>query len=200
MKYKNCPRNPSGAASQDQKRRSSCISLGPISLNILTPANELAISSTKELIDDDDDEDDDEDDEEVSRITSSSAVVSLKQQQPLSTTNWHRESLKMRTRQPRQQALPVGQQLNKSQGCIKEALERESADCPTARRKSDKCIARKSTSDLTELNDADTEITVLSSPRRRGSMKGGLGQLLIIRNICSISEMEIIMSFFNLFA
>lgn len=38
-------------------------------------------------------------------------------------------------------------------------------------------IARKSTSDLTELEDNQTMVTMLSSPRRRGSMKGGLGEL-----------------------
>ncbi|XP_076239423.1 uncharacterized protein LOC143182353 [Calliopsis andreniformis] len=63
-----------------------------------------------------------------------------------------------------------GSHFNRSQGCLDE----------TGKGKEDtdgKNIARRSTSDLTEIEDADTEVTLLSSPRRRGSMKGGLAYL-----------------------
>ncbi|XP_051155484.1 uncharacterized protein LOC127278031 isoform X2 [Leptopilina boulardi] len=60
-----------------------------------------------------------------------------------------------------------------SQGCLNE-MENERN---TGNVKSEKNIARRSTSDLTEMNDAETEVTLLSSPRRRGSMKGGLAYL-----------------------
>lgn len=66
----------------------------------------------------------------------------------------------------------MGSHFNKSQGCLN---EREN-ERYTGNVKNEKNIARKSTSDLTELEDADTEVTLLSSPRRRGSMKGGLGE------------------------
>lgn len=64
--------------------------------------------------------------------------------------------------------------LNKSQGCLNEAVKKEARSGTSV--KSERNMSRKSTSDLTELNDADTEVTILSSPRRRGSMKGGLGE------------------------
>lgn len=59
-----------------------------------------------------------------------------------------------------------------SQGCLNETENERNIDNV----KSEKNIARRSTSDLTEMNDAETEVTLLSSPRRRGSMKGGLGE------------------------
>ncbi|KAK0073655.1 hypothetical protein PV325_009442 [Microctonus aethiopoides] len=74
--------------------------------------------------------------------------------------------------------------LNRSHGCLNEALER------TYMRSSVKAVSRRSTSDLTELDttsvtattaavdEAETEVTILSSPRRRGSMKGGLGNCI----------------------
>ncbi|XP_015121201.1 uncharacterized protein LOC107043985 [Diachasma alloeum] len=67
-------------------------------------------------------------------------------------------------------------QLNKSYGCLNEVGEK------LLMRSTVKNIARKSTSDLTEFDNAGgdevgTEVTVLSSPRRRGSMKGGLAYL-----------------------
>lgn len=68
--------------------------------------------------------------------------------------------------------------LNKSHGCLNEVLER------TRMRSSAKYVSRRSTSDLTELDiaaaaadEVETEVTILSSPRRRGSMKGGLGNI-----------------------
>uniref|UniRef100_A0A0C9R2C1 RABH1B protein n=1 Tax=Fopius arisanus TaxID=64838 RepID=A0A0C9R2C1_9HYME len=67
-------------------------------------------------------------------------------------------------------------QLNKSYGCLNEVGEKP------LMRSTGKNFARKSTSDLTEFDAAvgdevGTEVTVLSSPRRRGSMKGGLAYL-----------------------
>ncbi|KZC14148.1 PREDICTED: uncharacterized protein LOC107192219 [Dufourea novaeangliae] len=63
---------------------------------------------------------------------------------------------------------------NRSQGYLDEAGKGHSnGDSVTL----GKNISRKSTSDLTEIEDADTEVTLLSSPRRRGSMKGGLAYL-----------------------
>lgn len=65
-----------------------------------------------------------------------------------------------------------GSHFNRSQGCLDEAGRGEEG----GHGKGGRDIARKSTSDLTEIEDADTEVTLLSSPRRRGSMKGGLGK------------------------
>lgn len=78
-----------------------------------------------------------------------------------------RESLKM-TRGK------VGSHFNKSQGFLNEKTNEEKVG-PV---RNEGNIARKSTSDLTELGDAETEVTILSSPRRRGSMKGGLGKII----------------------
>ncbi|XP_076672820.1 uncharacterized protein LOC143371490 [Andrena cerasifolii] len=64
---------------------------------------------------------------------------------------------------------------NRSQGCLDQAGKGN--DEEVGHRRSGRNIARKSTSDLTEIEDADTEVTLLSSPRRRGSMKGGLAYL-----------------------
>ena len=66
----------------------------------------------------------------------------------------------------------MGSHFNRSQGCLNEKSNGEKVG-PV---RNEKNIARKSTSDLTELGDAETEVTVLSSIRRRGSMKGGLGK------------------------
>nr|XP_012136889.1 PREDICTED: uncharacterized protein LOC100883976 isoform X2 [Megachile rotundata] len=64
--------------------------------------------------------------------------------------------------------------LNRSQGCLDEAGNSQGKPKEENYEKEEKNIARRSTSDLTEIEDADTEVTMLSSPRRRGSMKGGL--------------------------
>ncbi|XP_066602853.1 uncharacterized protein Rgk2 isoform X2 [Prorops nasuta] len=68
---------------------------------------------------------------------------------------------------------------NKSQGCLYENSRerRRGSDEGSANARNDKFMARKSTSDLTEIEDVETEVTLLSSPRRRGSMKGGLAYL-----------------------
>ncbi|RLU22960.1 hypothetical protein DMN91_005238 [Ooceraea biroi] len=68
---------------------------------------------------------------------------------------------------------------NKSQGCLDEAgrSHRKGSDERSRHGRGDKNMSRRSTSDLTDMGDADTEITLLSSPRRRGSMKGGLAYL-----------------------
>ncbi|XP_008205042.2 uncharacterized protein LOC100119620 isoform X2 [Nasonia vitripennis] len=105
---------------------------------------------------------------------------------------WNRESLKMHTRQGRTTGY-----LNKSQGCLNEAVKKEVRSGTSV--KSERNMSRKSTSDLTELNDADTEVTILSSPRRRGSMKGGLAYLASRRgsrdsqasNLSNVSNEEI---------
>ncbi|XP_046419424.1 uncharacterized protein LOC124299895 [Neodiprion virginianus] len=72
---------------------------------------------------------------------------------------------------PRRGNLPSGE-FNRSQGCLvgKETL----VDA-----KPGKTMARRSTSDLTDLTEAETQVTMLSSPavRRRGSMKAGLAYL-----------------------
>ncbi|XP_043667036.1 uncharacterized protein LOC122628639 [Vespula pensylvanica] len=76
-------------------------------------------------------------------------------------------------------ASKMGGYLNRSQGCLNEATrccEGTSVDT-TGNDKKEKNMARRSTSDLTEIGDAETEVTLLSSPRRRGSMKGGLAYL-----------------------
>lgn len=64
-------------------------------------------------------------------------------------------------------AARIGNNLNKSSSCLSETEKSKTEN---------KGIARRSTSDLTEIGDTETEVTVLSSPRRRGSMKGGLGK------------------------
>ncbi|XP_024946852.1 uncharacterized protein LOC107273807 isoform X2 [Cephus cinctus] len=64
----------------------------------------------------------------------------------------------------------IGGAFNRSQGCLNDKVKPE-------RTKATRNISRRSTSDLTDLGDAETEITILSSPRRRGSMKGGLAYL-----------------------
>ncbi|XP_043253405.1 uncharacterized protein LOC122397948 [Colletes gigas] len=64
---------------------------------------------------------------------------------------------------------------NRSQGCLDENGKSKEED--PGYRRDEMNISRRSTSDLTEMDDADTEVTLLSSPRRRGSMKGGLAYL-----------------------
>lgn len=59
----------------------------------------------------------------------------------------------------------VNKQINKSQSFLNESNSDNS--------KSAKTSSRRSTSDLTDITDADT---VISCPKRRGSMKGGLGK------------------------
>ncbi|XP_074103011.1 uncharacterized protein LOC141530053 [Cotesia typhae] len=87
-------------------------------------------------------------------------------------------------------------QLNKSYGCLNEVTEKISM------RSGGKNISRRSTSDLTDaatVDENETEITILSSPRRRGSMKGGLAYLVSrrgsrdsqISNISNISNEDI---------
>ncbi|CAK9830308.1 GTP-binding protein REM 1 [Anthophora retusa] len=66
---------------------------------------------------------------------------------------------------------------NRSQGCLDEAGKSQSKSKENWYERNGWNISRKSTSDLTEMEDADTEVTLLSSPRRRGSMKGGLAYL-----------------------
>lgn len=74
------------------------------------------------------------------------------------------------------------QQVNKSQGCLndrrndEDSLEAEDEELVPLTR-NERNLGRKSTSDLTELEDNQTMVTMLSSPRRRGSMKGGLGKI-----------------------
>lgn len=67
---------------------------------------------------------------------------------------------------------------NKSQGCLDEISRGhcEGSNERSKHRRGEKNMSRRSTSDLTDMADAETEITLLSSPRRRGSMKGGLGE------------------------
>ncbi|XP_053980370.1 uncharacterized protein LOC128877249 isoform X1 [Hylaeus volcanicus] len=66
---------------------------------------------------------------------------------------------------------------NRSQGCLDEVEKNQRKDDDLGYGRNERNIARRSTSDLTEIEDADTEVTLLSSPRRRGSMKGGLAYL-----------------------
>jgi len=79
----------------------------------------------------------------------------------------------------RSRSMKMAGYLNKSQGCLDEAGRdrRKGSNERSRHGKGDKNMSRRSTSDLTDMGDADTEITLLSSPRRRGSMKGGLGKL-----------------------
>ncbi|XP_011634309.1 uncharacterized protein LOC105425295 isoform X2 [Pogonomyrmex barbatus] len=79
----------------------------------------------------------------------------------------------------RSRSVKMGGHFNKSQGCLDEAGRGhcEGSNGRSKHEKSEKNMSRRSTSDLTDMGDADTEITLLSSPRRRGSMKGGLAYL-----------------------
>ncbi|XP_076766285.1 uncharacterized protein LOC143433058 [Xylocopa sonorina] len=70
-----------------------------------------------------------------------------------------------------------GGHFNRSQGCLDEAGKSRSESKEDAYKRNGRNISRRSTSDLTDMGDADTEVTLLSSPRRRGSMKGGLAYL-----------------------
>ncbi|XP_015172882.1 PREDICTED: uncharacterized protein LOC107064582 [Polistes dominula] len=75
-------------------------------------------------------------------------------------------------------ASKMGGYLNRSQGCLNDTTRnREGSSLNKRNNKNEKNMARRSTSDLTEIEDAETEVTLLSSPRRRGSMKGGLAYL-----------------------
>ncbi|KAG7213636.1 hypothetical protein KM043_002883 [Ampulex compressa] len=71
----------------------------------------------------------------------------------------------------------MGGHLNRSQGCLEQAGRTQGMGNGSNNGASEKNMSRRSTSDLTEIGDADTEVTLLSSPRRRGSMKGGLAYL-----------------------
>ncbi|XP_032687172.1 uncharacterized protein LOC116851648 isoform X3 [Odontomachus brunneus] len=79
----------------------------------------------------------------------------------------------------RSKNVKIGGYFNKSQGCLDQAGRgyRKGSNGYSRYRRGDKNMSRRSTSDLTDMGDADTEITLLSSPRRRGSMKGGLAYL-----------------------
>jgi len=76
----------------------------------------------------------------------------------------------------RQRGIKMSGYFNKSQGCLDEAGRSSKGSDAKSRHRKGENMSRRSTSDLTDINDADTEITLLSSPRRRGSMKGGLGE------------------------
>lgn len=82
------------------------------------------------------------------------------------------------TSESRSRSVKMSGYFNKSQGCLDEAGRGrcKGSDGRSRHGRSEKNISRRSTSDLTDMGDADTEITLLSSPRRRGSMKGGLGK------------------------
>ena len=71
--------------------------------------------------------------------------------------------------------------LNKSHGCLNERTRdgEKGSTGANAGRPNARTVARRSTSDLTkfEADEVETEVTVLASPRRRGSMKGGLGKI-----------------------
>lgn len=73
-----------------------------------------------------------------------------------------------------------GGHMNRSQGCLDEAGKSQGRTKDEDYDKSGRSMARRSTSDLTEIGDGDTEVTLLSSPRRRGSMKGGLGKFAFL--------------------
>ncbi|XP_020286109.1 uncharacterized protein LOC109855856 isoform X2 [Pseudomyrmex gracilis] len=84
----------------------------------------------------------------------------------------------------RSRGIKMGGHFAKSQGCLNEAGQDPpggSNEC-SKHGKGEKNISRRSTSDLTDMGDADTEITWLSGSRRRGSMKGGLAYLASRRN------------------
>ncbi|OAD61268.1 hypothetical protein WN48_02584 [Eufriesea mexicana] len=66
---------------------------------------------------------------------------------------------------------------NQSQGCLSETEKSLSESKEDVYGMNGRNISRRSTSDLTDMEDADTEVTLLSSPRRRGSIKGGLAYL-----------------------
>ncbi|KAK2579681.1 hypothetical protein KPH14_011030 [Odynerus spinipes] len=99
----------------------------------------------------------------------------------------------------------MGGYLNRSQGCLSETARNHDGTpavvdaASSGNGKSEKNMARRSTSDLTEIGDAETEVTLLSSPRRRGSMKGGLAYLASRRgsrdsqcsNISNISNEDV---------
>ncbi|XP_025160473.1 uncharacterized protein LOC105182561 isoform X2 [Harpegnathos saltator] len=86
----------------------------------------------------------------------------------------------------RSRSVKMAGHFNKSQGCLDEAGRghRRASDERSRHGRADKNMARRSTSDLTDMGEADTEITLLSSPRRRGSMKGGLAYLASRRGSC----------------
>lgn len=77
----------------------------------------------------------------------------------------------------RSRSTKVGGNFHKSQGCLDEVGLGccEGSNERSKHRRGEKNMSRRSTSDLTDMGDAETEITLLSSPRRRGSM-GGLGE------------------------
>ncbi|XP_011267383.1 uncharacterized protein LOC105258030 isoform X2 [Camponotus floridanus] len=79
----------------------------------------------------------------------------------------------------RSKSIKMNGRFNKSQGCLDEVGREyhEGLKKRSKHRRGEKNISRRSTSDLTDMGEADTEITMLSSPRRRGSMKGGLAYL-----------------------
>ncbi|CAB0043693.1 unnamed protein product [Trichogramma brassicae] len=155
----------------NQVRRNSCLDLGPMTPNLKKRLGLMASSNSAGLFDSSQDE---ENDPQSSVASSLTTTFNAQQQQPSRTINWHHESLKMRSRKQRQPLQKRLIHLNKSQGCINEAVD--SAESLSSRNRESR-VARKSTGDLTELNDTDTETTVLSTPKRRGSMKGGLAYL-----------------------
>lgn len=79
----------------------------------------------------------------------------------------------------RSRTVKMNERFNKSHGCLDEIGHdhREGLKERSRHRRGEKNMSRRSTSDLTDMGEADTETTMLSSPRRRGSMKGGLAYL-----------------------
>lgn len=155
------------------RRRNSCFGLvslkSPMSPTIVTPTSHNAISPKT-------DRSPDVDQKNISRETAgyrnndktSSVEGSGMHEKAAEGIGERSKSIKMNGR------------FNKSQGCLDEVGReyREGLKERSKHRRGEKNMSRRSTSDLTDMGEADTEITMLSSPRRRGSMKGGLGEFL----------------------
>ncbi|XP_014213096.1 uncharacterized protein LOC106642751 [Copidosoma floridanum] len=186
------PRGPAQAPGPSSRQRNMSLNLGPdspASPSIVTPssarglANAAGDSPSEELFRD-------------SAFSPDGSASVAGQIQSAELAGWRRQSLKT-YKKKRSRSKAVHGCLNKSQSYLNEVAKREAKTGCSA--EGGRSMSRKSTSDLTELNDADTEVTVLSSPRRRGSMKGGLAYLASrrgsrdsqISNVSNVSNEEI---------
>jgi len=144
----------------------------PMSPTIVTPSSHDTISSQANR------------NSELNQKSASREIVGYKNNSPGKTSSLEspgmQEKISEGTSERSRSAKMIGS-FNKSQGCLDEVGRNhfEGSNERSKHRRSEKNMSRRSTSDLTDMGDADTEITLLSSPRRRGSMKGGLGEFFL---------------------
>ncbi|XP_070160333.1 uncharacterized protein [Polyergus mexicanus] len=155
------------------RRRNSCFGLtslkSPMSPTIVTPTSHNATSPKADRS-----PDMDQKSRETAGYKSNDTGKPPPMEDPLGMREKTAEEIGKRSK-----SIKMNGRFNKSQGCLDEVgrEHREGSKERSRHRRGEKNMSRRSTSDLTDMGEADTEITMLSSSRRRGSMKGGLAYL-----------------------